>query len=133
MRELCTMTDKEAMIIGNVAFRKWKTKELYQSKNWKLHLFEDANCVKVYIVDEGKPLMNIDDLYDKDDRWTHCSSDPTFIPQKQYNWIQINKDLVVEHYMKFEISESKMLILNSQYHIFMHLENMGFMGIRAQF
>lgn len=125
MRNICTMTDKEAATIGNVAFRN-KKGELYQSKKWRLHLFEHKTCEKIAIIEEIVPLLHIEDLWDKDERLYIDTSEPSHTPTPQYNWIEIDKNLVVKMYRKFDISNY--LNENSQYQIFVHLFNMGFLG-----
>lgn len=132
MKDLALMTDMEAIEIGNMAFRKHSmTKraysDLYQSKKWRLHIFQNSKgkTEKIAIVDEKEPLMNVDYLwssrpdseYVSNSQWSSCP---------MYNWIEISRDLVVSHYTTPNIT--LMLTPNSQYSIFMALERMGFMG-----
>jgi hypothetical protein len=45
MKDLALITDKEAIELGNMAFRRVKVnqkhKDIYHSKKWKLHVFQD--------------------------------------------------------------------------------------------
>src|SRR5688572_7319866 len=119
MRDLSTITNKEAIQIGNMAFRKHKKfgyEDLYQSKKWKLHICLDRNgkTGSVLIVDEKEPLAHIDNLfYDgTEDKYSHQSH----LRVPMFNHIEITKELVVRHYIKTDLS--LLLIENSQYSIF---------------
>lgn len=124
------LTDKEVIELGNMAFRVHQKDhpmggELYHSKKWKLHLFENkkGKIEKIAIVDEQKPLKHIDELWpsyydDKGFECTHRSYD--------WSWVEIDKYLVIEQYGKFDIT--KILIKQSQYSMFTWLEQHGFMG-----
>ena len=129
MKDLALITNKEAVELGNRAFRRIKInhkhKDIYISKKWKLHLFQDkkGNTEKIAIVDEQKPLLHIDNLWSKKiEIYTNDDSSP--VPR--YNFVEITKDLVIYHHIKFSID--LMLEPESQYHIFTWLEQNGFLG-----
>jgi hypothetical protein len=135
------MTDKEATEIGNVAFRLLDPLESnpmggdpYYSKKWKLHLFEDKHiCEKIAIVDELTPLEHIDNLWSKDGSLYHTSNDTPFIPDPQYDWIEIDRYLVVSHFLNKDLDlfykrKRKLLTARCQFDIFEKLQRFGFFG-----
>ena len=137
MKDLALITDKEAIELGNRAFRviklKQKHKDIYHSKKWKLHIFQDkkGKTEKIAIVDEQKPLKHIDDLWSKRDMevygLTGEFSSPS--PYPQFNFIEINSDLVISHYINYSLD--LMLTPECQYFIFVWLEQNGYMGEKA--
>jgi hypothetical protein len=127
MRKITSMTDIEALEIGNLAFRKsdWRSDikhpiggEPYHSKKWRLHLFGDD---KIAIVDEHQPITHIDDLYYSDDSGQR---------EPVYNWIEIDKHLVITHVMSINNFSLKpgLLNINCQYWIYEKLIRFGFFG-----
>lgn len=126
MRSLSTLTPKETIDLGNLAFRVHKKNhplggDLYQSKKWKLHFFEGKNgkLQSIAIVDEQKQLMHIDDLWPMND-------DGSVSPSSHWLWIDIDVNLVITQHHNW--STGKRIVPNSQYIMFNWLENHGFMG-----
>lgn len=135
MRNICTITDQEAVEIGNVAFRLFDPIKPhvmggnpYYSKKWKLHLFEDRNrCEKIAIVDEKIQLEHIDDL------WSGDHNDSSFNREPVYDWIEIDRYLVVTHFINKDLNlfydrNMKILTVRSQVDIFDKLKEFGFFG-----
>ncbi len=131
MRDLSLLTSYQVNIIGNNSFRIFKKgsyKELYQSDDWKLHLFLDkkGRTQKIAIVDEITPLAHIDDLFTEADIPYSLIGGHYTPARPRYNFIEITKELAITHYHKFD--QNMMLETESQYHIFQLLDKWGFMG-----
>jgi hypothetical protein len=134
MKDLSEITNKQALELGNMAFRVHEKNHPmggppYYSKKWKLHLFQgkSGHTERIAIVDEKSLLLHIDHLWSESpvERHSHDNWQPT----PQYNWIEISRQLVIKHYRTPSIT----LILNieCQYFIFVWLEQNGFMGDKA--
>ena len=75
-----------------------------------------------------EPLDHIDNLWTKNNSLFWSSND-VFIPVPRYNYIEITDDLVIRHHSVTDLY--KMLTENSQYGIFVWLEQNGYMGESA--
>ena len=116
-RELVEMTDKEAIEIANMCFRKyikisdnpdkWEYQD-HKLKNPCVHLFEDKSGLeKINVIDEYdykndkiKYLDHIDNLWTKDERGYLTPHDEPFFQEPLFNHIGIEKDFTINiHYI----------------------------------
>lgn len=112
-RELEQLTDKEAIELSNMCFRKyikisenpdkWEYQD-FKLKNPCVHLFEDVKFgfEKIMVIDEYdydkdeiKHLDHIDNLWTKDERSFLTLHDGLFRPEPIFNHINIEKDFTI--------------------------------------
>lgn len=122
LRPLASMTDEEALEVGNLSFVT-STGRPFHSDKWKLHLHVFANTANhVTIVLEEKPMFNIDGLWSQSP--TIRTSNDGFQSVPLITHVIIHTDFRIERHTPFELNNWKGE--RPQQYIFKYLLSKGF-------